>query len=98
MRRWWTIAASVTRIRMGIVSLYTTTRLPSRDLSPNLPDLVDVVNTIGRLWVLGFDVEVEMATERGRGESLTTEWAFLVLGRAQGAPRCAVAGVAAVVW
>ena len=37
------------------------------------------MNTIGRLGVLGFYVQIEMATEGGRGESLVAEGAILVL-------------------
>ena len=63
------------------------------DAAPDLADLVDQVHAVRRLWVLGADVEVEMAAEAARGEGLAAEGAGLVLGRLEGEGAGTGAGV-----
>lgn len=51
-------------------------RLSSRYAATKLPDLVDIVDTIGLLLV---KILIEMATQRRRGEGLVAVWTLLVL-------------------
>src|SRR5689334_7278688 len=53
--------------------------LPPRDAASQLPYLVDKVYAIGRLGVLGADVQVEMPSQARRGEGLAAERAVFVL-------------------
>ena len=54
-------------------------RLTPGDVAPELTDLVNIVNAIGRLWVLFLDIQIEMAAEGGGREGLVTERASLIL-------------------
>lgn len=49
------------------------------DVLPHVADLVGIVDAIGSLGVLIFDVEIEVAAEGGGGESVTAEGTGLVL-------------------
>lgn len=61
-------------------ALHAIPRLPAGNTTTELPDLVDIVHAIGRLWVLRFDVQVEVSPERRGCEGLTTKWAGSVFG------------------
>jgi hypothetical protein len=55
--------------------------LAAGDAPAQLADLVDEMDAVGRLGVLGADVQVEMAPQARRGEGLAAERAVLVLCR-----------------
>jgi hypothetical protein len=69
--------AAALRLRPGHAAL----GLPPGDAAAQLADLVDQVDAVGRLGVLGPDVQVEVAAEARRGEVLPAERTALVLGR-----------------
>lgn len=50
------------------------------DTTPDFPDFVNIVDTIGRLGVLLLDVEVKVSAQGGGCEGLTTVGTALVLG------------------
>ena len=55
--------------------------LPPCDAAAQPPDLVDNVDAVGGLGVLGPDVQVEMAAQAARREGLAAEGAVLILCR-----------------
>jgi len=55
--------------------------MTSRHTASYFPDLVHIVYAIRRFRVPLLDVQVQVASKRGRGEGLVAVWAALVLGR-----------------